>query len=78
MVPDGRTALASICRIPRLDDKVLLNIEEGTVIVVVNLAELQEVLAQSRTPLDFGVIDDQLDMSQVTDVPVCAHLPSRV
>lgn len=76
VVPDGRTAFASVGRISRLYNKVLLNIEEGTVVVVVGLAELQEVLAKSRTPLDWK----QSWKNQLFKVAILCHIeysPSR-
>jgi hypothetical protein len=46
VVPYAAPSLASICRIASLNDKVPLDIKEGAVVVVVELAELQEVFAE--------------------------------
>lgn len=53
VIPNAGSSFAGVGWIARLDDEVLLHIEEGAVIIVVDLAQLQEVLAEQRTPFDY-------------------------
>lgn len=52
MIPYAGAAFASICRVSSLYDEVLLNVKEGAVRVIVDLAELYEVLAKQWASFD--------------------------
>lgn len=53
VVPDTAASLACVRRVATLNNEVLLHIEEGAVVVVVDLAELQEVGTEKRAPVDW-------------------------